>query len=72
MKRIFQIICLNLIIIILISTGCNNDKGQSRKITSIKRDKLIANTREVMDGYKTFGNVYLGGTAMIASDMISF
>ena len=39
---------------------------------SIKRDKLIANTREVMDGYKTFGNVYLGGTAMIASDMISF
>ena len=39
---------------------------------SIKRDKLIANTREVMDGYHTFGNVYLGGTAMIASDMISF
>ena len=39
---------------------------------SIKRDKLIANTREVMDGYQTFGNVYLGGTAMIASDMISF
>ena len=39
---------------------------------SIKRDKLIANTREVMDGYKTFGNIYLGGTAMIASDMISF
>ena len=39
---------------------------------SIKRDKLIANTREVMNGYKTFGNVYLGGTAMIASDMISF
>ena len=39
---------------------------------SIKRDKLIANTREVMDGYQTFGNVYLGGTAMIASDMIGF
>ena len=39
---------------------------------SIKRDKLIANTREVMDDYQTFGNVYLGGTAMIASDMISF
>ena len=39
---------------------------------SIKRDKLIANTREVMDGYQSFGNVYLGGTAMIASDMISF
>jgi len=39
---------------------------------SIKRDKLIANTREVMGDYQTFGNVYLGGTAMIASDMISF
>ena len=39
---------------------------------SIKRDKLIANTREVMDDYQTIGNVYLGGTAMIASDMISF
>ena len=39
---------------------------------TIKRDKLIANTREVMDGYQTFGNVYLGGTAMIASDMIGF
>ena len=39
---------------------------------SIKRDKLIANTREVMDDYQAIGNVYLGGTAMIASDMISF
>ena len=39
---------------------------------SIKRDKLIANTREVMVDYQTIGNVYLGGTAMIASDMISF
>ena len=39
---------------------------------SIKRDKLISDTREVMADYRTFGNVYLGGTAMIASDMISF
>ena len=42
MKRILQLICLNLIIIILISTGCNNDKGQSRKITSVKRDEVIS------------------------------
>ena len=39
---------------------------------SIKRDKLIKTTREVMDSYKENGNIYLGGTAMIASDMISF
>ncbi len=39
---------------------------------SIKRDKLIASTREVIASYEDFGNVYLGGTAMIASDMISF
>ena len=39
---------------------------------SIKRDQLIATTREVMDSYRDFGNIYLGGTAMIASDMISF
>ena len=25
-----------------------------------------------MDSYKGIGNIYLGGTAMIASDMISF
>lgn len=42
MKRILQLICLNLIIIILISSGCNNDKGQSRKITSVKRDEVIS------------------------------
>ena len=39
---------------------------------SIKRDQLIASTREVIASYEDFGNVYLGGTAMIASDMISF
>ena len=39
---------------------------------SIKRDNLIRETREVMDSYKGIGNIYLGGTAMIASDMISF
>ncbi len=39
---------------------------------SIKRDKLIASTRKVIANYEDFGNVYLGGTAMIASDMISF
>ena len=37
---------------------------------SVKRDNLIRETREVMDSYKGIGNVYLGGTAMIASDMI--
>ena len=39
---------------------------------SIKRDQLIASTREVIASYEDFGNVYLGGTAMIASDMITF
>ena len=39
---------------------------------SVKRDNLIRETREVMDSYKGIGNIYLGGTAMIASDMISF
>ena len=39
---------------------------------SIKRDQLIASTRGVIASYEDFGNVYLGGTAMIASDMITF
>ncbi len=39
---------------------------------SIKRDQLIASTREIIASYEDFGNVYLGGTAMIASDMITF
>ena len=38
---------------------------------SIKRDQLIATTREVMDSYRDLGKIYLGGTAMIASDMRS-
>jgi len=39
---------------------------------SINRDTLIATTRDVIDSYQDLGNIYLAGTTMIASDMISF
>ena len=40
--------------------------------SSIDRDNLIKDTREAMDLFRDSGELYLGGTAMIASDMISF
>tara|TARA_Y100000768_G_scaffold118543_1_gene87569 strand:- start:38625 stop:41108 length:2484 start_codon:yes stop_codon:yes gene_type:complete len=39
---------------------------------SIRRDNLISSVRKAMDIYRDDGKIYLGGTAMIASDMISF
>ena len=39
---------------------------------SVRRDNLVASVRETMDDFVNDGDVYLGGTAMIASDMISF
>ena len=36
------------------------------------RDKLIAEVREILSDSSEFGSLYLGGTAMIASDMMSF
>ena len=39
---------------------------------SIDRDALIESTRNVIKSFKDKGDIYLGGTAMIASDMISF
>ena len=36
------------------------------------RDKLIAEVREILRDSSEFGSLYLGGTAMIASDMMSF
>ena len=39
---------------------------------SIKRDTLIEDTRQAMNEFRDSGDIYLGGTAMIASDMISF
>ena len=39
---------------------------------SIKRDNLIKSTRKTMSAFQDNGSIYLGGTAMIASDMISF
>ena len=40
--------------------------------SSLDRDDLVKNTREAMDLFRGNGEIYLGGTAMIASDMISF
>ena len=39
---------------------------------TIKRDELIRSVRSLLEDYKSHGLIYLGGTAMIASDMISF
>tara|TARA_Y100000816_G_scaffold292535_1_gene288436 strand:+ start:5589 stop:8096 length:2508 start_codon:yes stop_codon:yes gene_type:complete len=39
---------------------------------AVKRDTLIKNTRSLMTKFSDSGKLYLGGTAMIASDMISF
>ena len=39
---------------------------------SIERDTLIEDTRQAMNEFRNSGDIYLGGTAMIASDMISF
>ena len=40
--------------------------------SSISRDNLIRTTRTTMQSFEDYGQLYLGGTAMIASDMISF
>ena len=39
---------------------------------SLERDALIQTTRAVMSSFDDSGDLFLGGTAMIASDMISF
>ena len=39
---------------------------------TVRRDELIDSVRYLLQDYKGYGSVYLGGTAMIASDMISF
>jgi hypothetical protein len=39
---------------------------------SLERDALIKTTRAVMSSFDDSGDLFLGGTAMIASDMISF
>ena len=48
----------------LIST-LNNQEAKDR-------DKLIAEVREILRDSSEFGSLYLGGTAMIVSDMMSF
>ena len=50
----------------------NDEIKQLNVDSSIARDTLIKTTRTIMKGYEEYGQLYLGGTAMIASDMISF
>ena len=50
----------------------NDEIKQLNTESSIARDTLIKATRTTMKGYEEYGQLYLGGTAMIASDMISF
>ena len=65
------------------STIVDSELDQSLKDINIKiqilsdketfrRDELIDSVRYLLQDYKSYGSVYLGGTAMIASDMISF
>ena len=39
---------------------------------TLRRDELIDSIRYLLQDYRSYGSVYLGGTAMIASDMIGF
>jgi predicted RND superfamily exporter protein len=39
---------------------------------TFKRDELVRSIRSLLQDYKKHGSIYLGGTAMIASDMVSF
>ena len=50
----------------------NQDIKRLNSEAALKRDNLINTTRSVMDQFGSSGELYLGGTAMIASDMISF
>lgn len=50
----------------------NKDIKRLNTEAALKRDNLINTTRSVMDQFGSSGELYLGGTAMIASDMISF
>ena len=62
--------------------GEENIEGQINEVNSListlnnqeakDRDKLIAEVREILRDSSEFGSLYLGGTAMIASDMMSF
>lgn len=45
---------------------------KSNDLRTLKRDKLINEVRQVMQNNADAGQLYLGGTAMIASDMLSF
>jgi predicted RND superfamily exporter protein len=50
----------------------NDEIKQLNSESSVARDRLIETTRMIMKGYEEYGQLYLGGTAMIASDMIGF
>ena len=50
----------------------NEEIKQLNVQLSLKRDNLIKSTRKTMEVFRDNGSIYLGGTAMIASDMISF
>ena len=50
----------------------NEDIRSLNTEASSRRDNLIISVRQAMDDYRNDGEIYLGGTAMIASDMISF
>ena len=50
----------------------NSKINQINTEESIKRDDLISQVRTVMKQHSDEGTLYLGGTAMIASDMMSY
>ncbi|MBE20185.1 MAG: transporter [Gammaproteobacteria bacterium] len=50
----------------------NNLIGYLNNQESLNRDKLVKDIRKILSIFSTQGTFYLGGTAMIASDMMSF
>lgn len=48
------------------------DYGQYRKILMAQEDQLIAEVRTIIDEYRSFGRLHLGGAPMVVSDMMSF
>ena len=65
-----------------VEDGVENIEEQINEVNSListlnnqeakDRDKLIVEVREILRDSSEFGSLYLGGTAMIASDMMSF
>jgi len=49
-----------------------SDYDQYREVLMAQEDQLIAEVRAIIDDYRSFGRLHLGGAPMVISDMMSF